>query len=255
MAIAVKSLAAGMKRLRRVMPAADGSSDIAMDSYAKGHDEWNLRYGSVVIGERFLMRVVLTIVPALLLITLTAVIALFVVSSHHDVRVVAVPVNGKGVQIAPSYPMGTVLAVSEAAKLDILSNWTVNAFSVSPDSIVENRYLEFVRTHATQAGYTMFTDYIRGPKKDGALSPFVRAKEGTVEIKIVRIDSISPETYQVTWTEISRDFSGREKNRKNVVGSFGVSTFSNTDPEIIAHNPFGVEITRLTLSQNIGAQP
>jgi type IV secretion system protein VirB5 len=231
---------------------ADVGPDIAASVYEAGCDEWNLRYGSAVMGERILKKVVVVVVPTLAAMVLALLVALVALALRNDVRVFAVPVNGKGVQIAAPVPVTNVINATDAEKQDILEQWAVNAFSVTPDSIQEKRFLDFVRTHSTAAAYQMVSDYFSGPKKDGSLSPFVRAQKETVEVQIVRVDTISPETYQLTWTEIERDFSGHEIHRKTVVGTFAVATVQN-DPSFVASNVFGVDVTRFSLSQDNGA--
>jgi type IV secretion system protein VirB5 len=191
-------------------------------------------------------------VPALALIAIVSVIGLGTISYHRDIRVFAVPVNDKGAQSGPIIAVNGLPKATDAEEREVVADWVINAFRVSPDAIAEKTFLDFVRTHSTAEAYRMINDYYRTPKGDGSLSPFVRSQKSTVEVRIVRIDSISPQTYQVTWTEIQRDFTGREMNRKSVVGTLSVAVVQN-DPSFTDQNPFSVDVTRFSLSQNFGA--
>lgn len=92
-----------------------------------------------------------------------------------------------------------------------MARWEVEAFirdarSVSSDPAVEQERLASLHAHARDAADRFLDDYYHSDSF--AHNPFEIAKKRTISIRINSILQLSPQSYEVHWTEDARDLNG-----------------------------------------------
>jgi type IV secretion system protein VirB5 len=77
-------------------------------------------------------------------------------------------------------------------------------------------------------------------------SPFDLLKKQTVDASVESIVQQSPKTYEVTWTEVTRDLVGQFVASHRYRAFVSVTTQEVTDARQALINPLGLYVTNLT---------
>ena len=113
----------------------------------------------------------------------------------------------------------------------------ISAFrSVTPDAVVQKQYVD--RTFALLRTGDPATEKINAWFR--ANSPFERARSMTVAIEVTNIVPLSPQSFQVDWTEYERDRQGKELAVRRFPGVATVTLTPPQDEAIIRLNPIGL---------------
>lgn len=83
-------------------------------------------------------------------------------------------------------------------------------------------------------------------------NPFVRSQKETVEIVVNSVMAKSDGTWQIEWTETTKQLSGRVINEKAWQGLFTVMIEPPKDDAQILVNPLGLYLTNFTLHPRLG---
>ena len=75
-----------------------------------------------------------------------------------------------------------------------------------------------------------------------ANNPYEKSKTETVEVAVTSVPKISDDTWQVEWTETTKQLSGKVLSVKNWQGAFKVRIIPPTDVNQIGVNPFGIYV-------------
>lgn len=73
-------------------------------------------------------------------------------------------------------------------------------------------------------------------------NPYEKSKTETVEVAVTSVPKISDDTWQVEWTETTKQLSGKVLSVKNWQGAFKVRIIPPTDVNQIGVNPFGIYV-------------
>lgn len=73
-------------------------------------------------------------------------------------------------------------------------------------------------------------------------NPYERSKEVTVEVAVTSVPKISDDTWQVEWTETTKQLSGRVVSAKSWQGTFKVRIVPPENEHEIGVNPFGIYV-------------
>jgi len=81
--------------------------------------------------------------------------------------------------------------------------------------------------------------------------PYEKSKTETVEVAVISVPKISDDTWQVEWTETTKQLSGKVISAKNWQGTFKVRIIPPTDVNQIMVNPFGIYVEWLSWTTRI----
>lgn len=82
-------------------------------------------------------------------------------------------------------------------------------------------------------------------------NPYERAQKETVEIAVNAVVAVSDNTWQIEWTETTKQISGRVLGTKAWQGSFTVAISPPTEESQILVNPIGVYVRQFSWTQRI----
>ena len=199
--------------------------------YLAARQEWNERYGSYVRSASYWRSVGL--------LSLTIAVIGFGYALYQSTQVKLVPyiveVDKLGNAVTGGFPAQIEYADPRVVR-EQLSSW-VSAFrSVTPDAVVEKGYVD--RVYAMLRQTDASTQKVNAYFRDN--SPFERAKTETVSVEVSNIVPLSSKTFQIDWTEIERDRTGKELASKRWRGVATVALSPPQDESIIRLNPIGL---------------
>lgn len=84
-----------------------------------------------------------------------------------------------------------------------------------------------------------------------ANNPYEKSKTETVEVAVSSFPKISDDTWQVEWTETTKQLSGKVISVRNWQGTFKVKIIPPTDVNQISANPFGIYVEWLSWTPRI----
>lgn len=84
-----------------------------------------------------------------------------------------------------------------------------------------------------------------------ANNPYEKSKTETVEVAVSSFPKISDDTWQVEWTETTKQLSGKVLSVRNWQGTFKVKIIPPTDVNQISVNPFGIYVEWLSWTPRI----
>ena len=118
----------------------------------------------------------------------------------------------------------------------MLSAWVATFRSVTPDTVVEKGYIDRVYALLRQADPA--TEKINAFYRNN--SPFERARTTTVSVEVSSIVALSSQTYQIDWSEVERNRTGKELQTKRWRGVATVALSPPQDEAVIRLNPIGL---------------
>src|ERR1700694_1313382 len=165
--------------------------------YLSARREWNERYGDYIARARNWRS------AAFAALAISAVLALGVVWEAAQSKVVpyVVEVDKLGAAVAGGRADRAAPADARVVKAQ-LAAWIVDVRSLSSDPTAEKAALARVYATTAATATTFLDDYYRQH------SPFGQTR--TVAVSVDAVLPISNQTYQIQWTEDSRDLQGRD---------------------------------------------
>lgn len=208
--------------------------------YVAGRREWNERYGSYIARARTWQ------IVALSSMALSAVlgIALAHNASQSKVQPFIVEVDKLGEAVAVKPAEAAALPEQRIIRFQ-LANFITNARSVTPDPIVQKRWLDGVYAISTPSAATFLNDYYR--KND----PFQKGRTSLVSVEIATALPLSPNSWQVQWTETTRGLNGLVDGTTRWQAVLNVSTFAPNTPQQIIANPTGIVVEQINWTQQL----
>lgn len=215
--------------------------DYLESPYLQGRREWNERYGSYIKRARTWQYV------ALASLGLSAVLGggLVKVASQSKVQPFVVVVDKLGQAVAVRYAEAIQTPDDRVIQAQ-LANFIANSRNVTPDPVVQKRWLDAAYAIAGTAAVQYLNDHYR--KND----PFAVARNYMVSADLQPPMRLSKDSWQVQWTETTRTLSGQVDGvptRWQAV--LNVTTASPTTPAEIIANPSGVVIDVMTWTQQL----
>ena len=201
--------------------------------YLAGRREWNERYGSYIKRENNWRLVAF----GSLAVALMSVSGLVWVSGQAKVVPYAVQLNGNSgvvrVQRADvaSRPNANQMRAA-------LRNWVIGARTVYVDLRAEQALVDatYAMTLPDSPAYQNLATYHRES------NPYTRATNETVEVEVKAVVPVSDETWQVEWTETTKQRSGKIVDTKQWQGTFTVLISPPTNEAQIMVNPLGIYV-------------
>jgi type IV secretion system protein TrbF len=231
------------------MPASHGEERIStrhesnqapVNPYLVARLEWNERYGDLITRAQN-WRVVamlcagacIVLAAGLIMVSMRSRVVPYVVSVDSIGRATS---EGPAEQAKPADPR-----VVRAAVID----WVEAMRTVTNDAQVQRHSIDhvFAMIGRGSQAQTFITDYYK------ANSPFERAATETVSVEVRSVVASSDKTFEVEWTETTRDLRGAIKETGTYNGSFTTVVNPPSDEQTLRLNPLGVYITYVNWSK------
>jgi type IV secretory pathway TrbF-like protein len=124
-----------------------------------------------------------------------------------------------------------------------LANWVETARSVITDAQAEKQNIN--RIYALIAPGSPARTYLDSWYSNGH-SPFDEAKSKTVTVQVAWVLPITPQSWQVQWSETLRNDRGEVSASEQWVATIGVDFHTPKDDATLLQNPLGLYITSLS---------
>lgn len=223
---------------------AKGAKDknVSLNPYVEARREWNERYGDY-ISQAHNWRL-LAFISAL--VSLCAVCGIAYIGSQNKIVPYVVQVDKFGSAVA-SGPADKASAVDTRVVKAFLGRFVADWRSLTTDRVAQKEAV--LRVYALlslgSSGHKKMNEYFE------ANNPFVRLQQGTVAIEVTSALAISDKTWQVEWTEISRNFKGEVESKVRYKASLIVGIKPPTQESQIMVNPLGVFIMDFNVAQQL----
>ena len=226
---------------RKVEPVTGMNLSKAPENpYLAARREWNERYGSYIAQKKTWQ------MTAMASMALSAVLAVCLVSvaSQSTVQPFIVQVDKLGEAVAVAPAQAAKVADERIIRFQ-LAQFITNARSITPDPIVQKRWLDQIYAITSPASNQYLNDYFK--KSD----PFEKAKASMVAVEIQSALPLSGTTWQVNWTETARGLNGSVEGMTRWQAIVTVKNFTPTTPQQIIANPTGVVVDQLAWTQQL----
>lgn len=208
--------------------------------YVAARREWNERYGDYIARARTWQ------IVAVASMGLSAVLAYALVDVAKASRVkpyiVEVDKLGEAVAVKPADEASTP---DQRIVRFQLANFITNARSITPDRVVQKRWLDSVYAVSSSSAATFLNDYYK--KTD----PFEKGKASLVSVEINAALPLSANTWQVQWTETSRGLNGLVEGVTRWQAILNINVFAPTNAQQIIANPTGIVIDQISWTQQM----
>lgn len=210
--------------------------------YMAARREWNERYGDHVKQAKTWRVVAFASLAA----TLLSVGGLVAVSMQSKVVPYAVEIDGHGdiTRVARAdvlrKPNANVLRAA-------LRNWIIGARTVYTDRQAMKSLIDatYAMTLPDSSAYHDLADY------DRANNPYQRAANETVSVQVNVVQPISPNSWEVDWTETTKQISGKVVSTKDWQATLTVSLIQPTTEQQIMLNPAGVYVRQFSWTSRL----
>lgn len=208
--------------------------------YLSARREWNERYGDYISRARTWQLV------ALASIGLSAVLgfSLVQIAGQAKVQPFVVEVDKLGDAVAVKRADKAVIPDERIIRYQ-LANFITNARGVTPDAVVQKRWLDGLYSMSTSSAAQYLNEYYR--KTD----PFETARTSMVAVDIQTALPLSKDTWQVQWTETRRGLNGLVEGQTRWQAVLTIKMFLPTSPAQIIANPTGVVVEQITWTQQL----
>jgi type IV secretion system protein VirB5 len=210
---------------------------IVQTPYLRARQEWDERFGDQ-IKSRNNWRLAAFLSMATTLVCVTGMVAIGY-RSNTVPYVVALDDVGRAVPVIPAKQVSVKdVRLQEA----VVARWVTNLRTVIADAVAQRRLVDEVYAETGQnspASATITEFYSKN-------SPFDLLTKQTVDASVESIVQQSPKTYEVAWTEVTRDLNGNLMSSHRYRAFVSVVTQEVTDARQALVNPLGLYVTNLT---------
>jgi type IV secretory pathway TrbF-like protein len=219
---------------------------MAANPYVEARREWDERYADLVLGKRnWQLAAAGSLAVALIL---AAGMVWLATRSRYIPYVVEVDKLGYALTIPQPLTATAVPDVMARMERYEIAAFIRNARSVSSDPQVEQQQLNALLAHARGAADRFLDAYYHA---DGFThNPFKLAEKQTVTVQIDSILRISEQSYQVRWTESTRDLNGVNLGVPNHwEAQLQTQRIPPDSNDTIVSNPLGLFVTQISWTQ------
>ena len=209
------------------------SRESSLSPWIAAKHEWNERYGDLISRARnwriaALLALLLAVVEAggLIALSLRSKTVPFIVAVDSIGHVV-----GSGA--AEQAPV-----IDDRMKRAALYQWIQDLRMVIADPLVQRRSIDRVYSMIGQGtpAQVLITDWYRNN------TPFDRARTETVAVDVRTVLPTTSRTYEIEWTETTRDHAGTVVGSQNWKGVFTIAVNPPTDEKLAHINPLGIYV-------------
>jgi type IV secretion system protein VirB5 len=210
--------------------------------YLEARREWNERYGNY-IQQAHHWRMLAFISGA---VALVAVIGVAYIGAQSKVVPYVVEVDKLG-QVAAVAPAERTNIVDPRVIKAYLARFVVDWRSVTVDRQAQKASIDRVYAMLPSASVALrkLNEHFL------THNPFAVSASASVNVAVTNVLQISAQTWQLEWTEVTRDTRGEVKSQARMRASFIVGVTPPTKENLVLINPLGVYILDLNWSQQI----
>ena len=250
------SLRSVICKKRSPVESAPGATDTTdtqegatVNPYLNARRTWNAHTGSVVSsGQMWQITGLLC-----LLIALAAVGGMTYIGAQSKFVPYMVPVDNLA-------QAGVPVVLDRAAPADprvihsTVATFVSDARTVTPDIALQRKAVFRIYAHMApnDPATTKMNEWLNGSPE---ASPFKRAENETVSTAILSVLAQSPDTWQIDWTETTRDRTGGVKSgptrMRALVTVYSVPPTSQTTEEQIRDNPLRIFVRDFNWSRQL----
>ncbi|MBU0455782.1 MAG: conjugal transfer protein TrbF [Pseudomonadota bacterium] len=225
-----------MKNVFNKQPSNNQQAEVKTP-YQRAKQEWDHRIGTVAVQAKNWRFIALL---SLLVAVITLVLLIFSLSMDSN-RVFVAEVSNSG-RVVNVVPLQKVYEPSDAQKEYFISQFIRFVREVPLDPVVAKKQWLSAYDYLNQRGATILNAYFK------ANNPAELLGKQTVTLKILDINPMSTNAYQVDWRETSVDNSGQVLGKKDYSGVFTFQMKQPTTQEAILKNPLGIYISDFHIS-------
>jgi type IV secretion system protein VirB5 len=166
-------------------------------------------------------------------------------SVHSRTRIFVVALDQLGRSVAAGYADQTNVATDDRVRRSSILNWVESLRTVTSDTVAQTKAIKVVYAQIAQgsAAMTAINDFYRGDP------PQTRGKTGTVSVEVNSVLPTTDRSYEVDWTETTRDLQGVVTATARWKGSFMIAVDPPTEEATARVNPLGIYVTNATWSR------
>jgi type IV secretion system protein TrbF len=219
--------------MKTLEPATAANTIAAENPYLSARREWNERYGDYIARARNWRW------AAMGALAVSLVLAIGVVWQAAQSKVVpyVVEVDKLGQTVAVGRADRAAPADARVAKAQ-LAAWIATVRSISSDPLAQKSALSRAYALTAATATTFLNDYYREH------SPFGQPR--TVAVSVDAVLPISQQTYQLQWTEDTRDLQGRDLATTHWIASVTVAFDPPSDERGVLSDPLGLYVTGIS---------
>lgn len=202
--------------------------------YVAARREWDERYGSLISRERN-WRWMAMVSAVIAFISVAGMIHL---SSKTRIVPFVVAIDSLG-RTAAAGLASEASSSDDRLKRSTVFNWIEDLRTVTTDGIAQRKAIDRVYAHIASGGQpqAFVTEFYRGDP------PQNRAATETVSVEVRSVLPTSDRTFEVEWTETSRDLYGAIKGQDHWKAVFSIVVNPPTDERMARINPLGIYVT------------
>ena len=208
--------------------------------YLNARREWNERYGSYIAQKRAWQMM------AIGSLALSAVLGMALVhsASQSKVQPFVVEVDKLGQAVAVR-PADKAYTPDQRVIRAQIANFIANSRNVTPDPIVQKRWLDSVYAVSSSSATIFLNDFYK--KSD----PFAVARNSMVSADIQPPLPLSKDTWQVQWVETKRGLNGQTEGISRWQAIVNISLTTPTTAAQLLANPTGIIIEQISWTQQL----
>ena len=222
-----------LRKARQVFAAP--AMDTALPPYLAARRTALAEYEQLVEGNRLLRRVLAA--SSAVNLALGALLAFFATRPRAIPYVVVVDKTGAIAGVAQALQPGAPIPEDAVVRYQ-LAQFIRNARAVLNDpSAMKEQIRRAYSLARGEAGQVLNAWY-------RAHDPFAKARHGAVQVQIDSVLKLSPDSYEIRWTETPRDREGLAEQASQWRGVLKVETLPPEPAEILS-NPLGLYVTQM----------
>jgi len=203
----------------------------------RARQEWDERFGDQIKSKQRWQLAAF----ASLAITLVCVGGMVAIGFRSNTvpYVVALDDVGRAVPVVPAKQVAVKdVRLQEA----VVARWITDLRTILTDAVAERRLVDevYAQTSQNSAASAIVTEFY------SKNSPFDLMTKQTVDASVESIVQQSAKTYEVTWSEVTRDLVGTFVSSHRYRAFVTVATQEVTDAKQAIINPLGLYVTNLT---------
>lgn len=205
--------------------------------YTRARQEWDERFGDQIKSKQRWQLAAF----ASLVITLLCVGGMVAIGFRSTTVPYVVALDDVG-RAVPVIPAKQVAVKNVRLQEAVVARWIANLRTIITDAVAQRRLVDevYAQTSQNSAASAIVTEFY------SKNSPFDLLKKQTVDASVESIVQQSPNTYEVTWSEVTLDLAGTFVASHRYRAFVTVTTQEVTDAKQALVNPLGLYVTNLT---------
>jgi type IV secretory pathway TrbF-like protein len=202
--------------------------------YLSARREWDERYGNLITRERN-WRLMALICAVIALVAIGGMIRLST-RTHIVPFVVAMDSLGRTMAAGPAEE---ATISDDRLKRATLFTWVEDLRTVTTDGIAQRKAIDRVYAHIASGAQSQafISEFYR------SAPPQKRASTETVSVEVRSVLPTSERTFEVEWSETTRDLYGAVKAQDHWKAAFTIAVNPPLDERMARINPLGIYVT------------